>query len=223
MKKQYYKAYDERYKTIHSKNVSWSSNIPTPIVMQTIKDYNFTNKNKMLEIGCGEARDAHIVLKNNYSLLATDVSKQAILYCKKIYQDYKDNFKLLDCLNDKLADKYDFIYSIAVIHMLLLKEHRNQFYKFIYDHLNDDGIALICSMGDGKTSKENNIDDAFLLQKRNHEIGEVMVASTSLKMVTLEEFNKEILDNGFKIIKEGITSSLPDFNNLMYAIIKKDK
>ena len=33
-----------------------------------------------------------------------------------------------------LDEKYDFIYSIAVIHMFVIEDHRNKFYKFIYGY-----------------------------------------------------------------------------------------
>ena len=36
----YYEAYEERYKTIHKKGHSWSSDKPTPIVLETINKLN---------------------------------------------------------------------------------------------------------------------------------------------------------------------------------------
>ena len=48
-----------------------------------------------------------------------------------------------------------------------------------------------------------------------------MVAATTCRMVNFETFEKEIDGNGFIIIEKGITSSLPDFTSLMFAIIRK--
>ena len=42
--RKYYAAYEERYKTAHSKGVSWSSNVSTPIVMEVIDKYNAGNR-----------------------------------------------------------------------------------------------------------------------------------------------------------------------------------
>jgi len=84
--KKYYEAYEERYKVIHKKGASWLSDTPTPIVFDTIKKYQITKDMCILEIGCGEGRDAKKVLTSGYSLLATDISKEAIDFCKKICQ-----------------------------------------------------------------------------------------------------------------------------------------
>ena len=78
--------------------------------------------------------------------MATDVSEEAIAYCKTTMPQYANHFSVLDCLSDKVGVKFDFIYAIAVIHMLVLDEDRNGFYQFVYDHLSTKGIALICSI-----------------------------------------------------------------------------
>ena len=39
--------------------------------------------------------------------------------------------------------------------------------------------------------------------------------------MSFNTFEKELARNGLTIIEKGITSSLPDFNSLMYAIVKK--
>ena len=221
MTKEYYKAYEQRYKTIHDKGISWSSNIATPIVMETIKKYHFLENHKLLEIGCGEGRDSKVVLENGYNLLACDISNTAIEYCKQMLPNYKNNFLVFDCLCDYLDKKFDFIYAVAVIHMLVLDEHRDSFYKFIYKHLNNEGIALICTMGDGEIEIKSDINKAFELSERNHESGKMMVTSTSCRMVSFSTFEEELKRNRLEIIEKGITSSLPDFDSLMYVIVKR--
>lgn len=221
MEEKYYKAYNERYKTAHSLGVSWSSDIATPIVREILNKYNIDKTKKLLEIGCGEGRDARALLRDGYDLLATDISTEAISYCKNTISKYKDSFSTLDCLSDNLEERYDFIFAIAVVHMLVLDSDRASFYQFIKRHLNDDGIALICTMGDGSMERKSNIDTAFDLQEREHETGKMMVAATSCRMVSFKTFEDEIYGNGFILIEKGITSSLPDFNSLMYAVIKK--
>ena len=217
----YYEAYEERYKTIHKKGHSWSSNIATPIVLETIKKCGISKTDRILEIGCGEGRDAIPVLKEGYDLLATDISEEAIKYCQKNCKEYVDKFQVLDCLNSNHKDKYRFIYAIAVLHMLVLDEDRIKFLEFIKDHLEDNGVALVCSMGDGTMEMKSDIATAFNLQKREHPSGEVMVTATSCRMVSFETFEKEIEQAGLKIVDKGITSSLPDFNSLMFVVIRK--
>ena len=217
----YYAAYDERYKTAHAHGVSWSSDVSTPIVMEVIEKYNISHDQQLLEIGCGEGRDSRVVLENGYQLMATDISREAIAYCKKRMPRYESNFSVLDCLSDDLYSRFDFIFGIAVIHMLVLDEDRNGFYQFIHKHLSADGIALICTMGDGEFETQSDISEAFTLQERNHESGKMMVAGTSCRMVSFSTFENELARNDLSIIEKGITSSLPNFNSLMYAVVRK--
>ena len=132
--RRYYAAYDERYKTAHGQGVRWSSDVSTPIVIETIKKYGVARDDKLLEIGCGEGRDARAVLDLGYSLTATDISQEAITYCRKIMPNYKQSFQFLDCLSDEFEGLFDFIYGVAVVHMLVLDKDRNGFYQFIYRH-----------------------------------------------------------------------------------------
>ena len=219
--RKYYAAYDERYKTAHKQGVSWSSDAASPIVMEIIKKYNITHGHLLLEIGCGEGRDARTILDSGYQLIATDISPEAIEYCKKLMPDYQSSFGVLDCLSDDLDGSFDFIFGVAVVHMLVLDEDRDSFYQFIYHHLNQDGLALVCTMGDGETEMQSDISQAFTIQERNHETGKMMVAGTSCRMVSFKAFEAELERNRLEIVEKGITSALPNFNSLMYAVLKK--
>ena len=221
MKHEYYKAYDERYKVIHQQGVTWSSNQSTPIVLDLLQKYDIRRDMYVLEIGCGEGRDAKAVLDQNFSLLATDISPEAIRYCQSNMPQYKDHFQVVDCLSDTLDKRFDFIYAVAVVHMLVLDNHRDGFYQFIKEHLTPDGFALICTMGDGNTEMQSDITQAFTPQKRDHESGAIWVASTSCRMISFKTFKNELQRNGLRLLESGITTSLPDFNSLMYAVVKK--
>lgn len=149
IKNKYYKAYENRYKQIYKLNELWTTNKPTPTILKIIKKYNISKNSNILEIGCGEGRDTIYLLENGYNVLGIDYSKTVIKKCISNNKKYINNFKQIDIIKNKLNKKYNFIYSIAVIHMFITKEHRNKFYNFIYNHLNENGIALILSMGDG--------------------------------------------------------------------------
>ena len=218
--RKYYAAYDERYKTAHAQGVSWSSNVSTPIVMEVIEKYNINHSQRLLEIGCGEGRDSRTVLEHGFQLTATDISSEAIVYCKEKMPEYENQFSVLDCLSDELDEKFDFLFAIAVVHMLVPDEDRDGFYGFIRSHLTAGGIALICTMGDGEVERQSDIRSAFTLQERDHESGKMMVAGTSCRMVSWNTFEKELSRNGFTILEKGMTSSLPDFNSLMYAVVR---
>ncbi|MBR6322708.1 MAG: class I SAM-dependent methyltransferase [Lachnospiraceae bacterium] len=219
--RKYYAAYEERYKTAHEHGVSWASDVSTPIVLETIRKYRIRPEDSLLEIGCGEGRDAKAVLENGYNLSATDISPEAVAYCRKMMPVYEKNFCVLDCLSDNPAEQYDFIYAVAVVHMLVLDEDRAGFYRFIYEHLKPKGLALICTMGDGTFEMQSNIEQAFDVQERNHESGKMMVAATSCRMVSFPTFERELAENCLEIIEKGITSALPEFDSLMYAVGKR--
>lgn len=217
----YYEAYDKRYKQVHSKGLSWSTNNNTKIVEDIINKYHL-EKEKILEIGCGEGRDARYLLDKNYNVLATDISKEAINYCKKNDIIHQDSYKVLDVLNNNSQEKYGFIYSIACLHMLVLDEDRNNYYKYIYDHLEDSGYALILTMGDGIIESTSDIDKAFDPIKRIHQESnkEIDIATTSCRIVNFDTLLSEI-NNKFEVIEYGITKIENHFDKIMYIVLKK--
>lgn len=219
--RKYYTAYEERYKTVHQKGLRWSSDRSTPIVLETIQKYRIQPGHSLLEVGCGEGRDAKAVLDAGYCVMATDISGEAIAYCKHILPEYAHHFRVLDCLSDTLDSRFDFIYAVAVVHMLVCDEDRDGFYRFLYHHLKPEGLALICTMGDREQEVKSDICQAFTLQKRAHESGEMLVAGTSCRMVSFPTFRAELERNHLEILETGITSALPNFNSLMYAVVKR--
>lgn len=222
MERKYYEAYDDRYRQVHREGLQWFDDAPTAIVMETIQNFGISRAHKILEIGCGEGRDAYQLLKQNYNIRATDISDAAIAYARKKWPEYADKFGVLDCIGTGLQETFDFIYGVAVVHMLVQDQDRDGFYRFIRTHLAPGGVALICSMGDGVVERKSDVQNAFDLQTRIHEQTgkEVQIASTSCRMVSFETLHKELERNGLQILKEGITESPPDFPVMMYAVIK---
>lgn len=136
--KKYYEAYEDRYKIVHNKGFLWETHKQTLEINKIINKYNINKKAYILDLGCGEGRDAIYLLNKGYNVYALDYSKSAILMCNKLTNNvYKDKFFSFDIFKDELTKKFDFIYSIAVIHMFVDDNDRNKFYKFIYDHLRE--------------------------------------------------------------------------------------
>ncbi len=218
----YYEAYDKRYKQVHDKGLAWSPANNTKIVEEVINKYHLEQEN-MLEIGCGEGRDAKYLLDKGYDVLATDISKEAIDYCIKNDPNNKDNYQVLDVLKDNSSDdKYGFIYSIACLHMLVLDEDRNKYYTYIYNHLKNNGYALILTMGDGIKESTSDITKAFNDTKRTHQETnqEIEVATTSCRIVNFDTLFKE-MNNKFEIVEYGVTNIKNHFDKIMYILLKK--
>lgn len=221
--KYYYEAYDDRYRQVHEKKLQWASDVPSPIVAETLVRYGLTAEAKILELGCGEGRDAANLLRKGYDLTATDVSPEAIRYCRSRCPEFADSFRVLDCIGGKLEEKFDYIYAVAVIHMLVEDQDRVSFYRFIRQHLKEDGIGLICTMGDGTMALKSDISTAFDLQERTHsQSGEkLLLAGTSCRMVLWDSFLEEIRENGLTVEEYGLTEVPPDFPVMMYAVVRK--
>lgn len=220
--RKYYEAYDDRYRQVHERDLQWFDEKPSPIVAQTVSEFSISHQSKILEIGCGEGRDAYPLLRDGFDLTATDVSAEAIDFCRKRMPDYAGHFLTLDCVTEKLNSKFDFIYAVAVVHMLVPDEDRNAFYSFIREHLKQSGIALICTMGDGSVERQTDIRFAFHVQDRIHErTGKnVRIAATSCRMITFQTFDAELERNGLEVIKQGVTAVEPSFPQMMFVVVK---
>ncbi len=218
--RKYYQAYEDRYQAAHEKNLRCMGYEPSSIVAETLRKYGVTKNQKLLEIGCGEGRDAIVLLENGYDLLATDVSPHAVTYCREQYKAYADHFTVLDAVCETHKHKYDFIYSVAVIHMLVPDEDRKAFYTFVGEHLTEDGIALICTMGDGEIERMTDISKAFDKTERIFEGNTMLVAETSCRIVTFDTFCSELQNANLALLEKGITSVGTQFPVMMYAIVK---
>ena len=218
----YYEAYDQRYQQVHARGLEWFGGRLTPIVAHVLEQYDTDQSTPVLEIGCGEGNDAAHLLEKGYDVLATDVSPAAVDFCRKKYPQWAERFRTLDCLKDKLDDRFGFIYAVAVLHMLVLDEDRQGMLRFIREHLAEDGAGLIVVMGDGELQRATDISTAFDLQERTHQQSgqKMMIASTSCRIVTRDEFREEIERAGLVIAEMGDTS-WDDTPFAMYAVVKR--
>lgn len=224
MPRKYYEAYEDRYRQIHEQDLQWFSDSPSPIVAETIRAFGISPRAKLLEIGCGEGRDASFLLAQGFDLLATDISPEAIAYCRRKFPAYAAHFQVADCVGGKLDGTFDFLYAVAVLHMLVDDGDRDAFYRFLRLHLSPGGIALICTMGDGKTERRTDIRTAFDLNERVHEASgkTVHIAGTSCRIVTFTTFEAELAKHGFQVLRQGVTAVEPDFPQMMFAVVGEE-
>lgn len=225
MERRYYEAYDDRYRQVHGQDLQWFADTPSPIVGEILERCAIGKKARILEIGCGEGRDGGFLMERGWDVLATDVSAAAVEFARKRFSSYAERFQVLDCLRERLSEKFDFIYAVAVIHMLVPEDDRDGFCRFIRAHLSDGGLALIGTMGDGTVERQSDISAAFQTQERIHgPTGRmVTVAGTSCRMVTWDTFRRELNRNGLAILESGVTAVEPDFPQMMYALVEKSK
>ena len=91
----------------------------------------------------------------------------------------------------------------------------------IREHLKEDGAALICTMGNGEFEMQTDIREAFEPRERDHRSGKMTVAATSCRMVSFETFERELSENGLRIAEKGMESIPPEFDSLMYAVVRR--
>ena len=213
MEDEYYKAYEERYKKVHESNNLWEIPKPTPEVLNTINKYKITKDSKILELGSGEGRDVIFLLDKGYNVLALEYSISAVNKCKELTNNkYPNNFKQFDLMQDTLSGEYDFIYSVAVIHMFVEENHRQKFYNFIYEHLS------------GKDEYISDINMAFNeVERTNINSNErVIVASTSCRIKSISNMFKEIENSNLKVIENKIIEDVPGFDKCCCFIVEKN-
>ncbi len=220
--KKYYEAYDLRYQQSHRENLSWFAETPSPIVGEMLAKYQLPKSAKLLEIGCGEGRDAFPLLKEGWNLLATDISETAVRYCREKFPELARHFATLDCVTQRLPQKFDYLYAVAVLHMLTEDADRSAFYAFVQEQLSDEGIALICSMGDGEEEFCSDPTKAFDSVERKHPSGKTLeLASTSCRVRSLPHLEEEARAAGLTLIESGHCSIEPDFPTCLYLVLKK--
>ncbi len=220
----YYKAYDKRYEQVYKGKMLWSSKEATPDVLSVMTEFKIGKNATILDLGCGEGRDAIYLLENGYNVLALDYSENVIEKCKELSSGkFNDRFKQFDLLVDKLDYKFDFIYSVAVLHMFVLDEHRQSFFDFIYNHLSENGVALICILGDGVQEYSSDIKEAFVNTKRTvlNNSKEVCIATTSCRIVNWENLMNEIDKSKLKLEKQWISEDIPEFTNSMCIVVSQ--
>ena len=219
----YYEAYEQRYRQVHEKSLSWASEKSSPIVLETLKKYGIAGNAKILDVGCGEGRDCLFLLHLGYDVQALDVSEEAIRYCKrKAGAENEGRFHVVDACGGRFDGTFGFIYSVATLHMLVLEQDRKRYLSFIKSHLSANGYALILSMGDGQMESESDITEAFEIRKRTHQATgeELLIAATSCKIVSFETFRQELQSGGFSIVEDGLTQIEEDFPTIMYAVVR---
>ena len=103
----------------------------------------------LLELGCGNGRDAVYFASNGINVLGLDLCRQEISYLNRNYKNKKLNsssnklrFKCADFTRYKSRKKYDVIYSRFTIHSIS-EEQELDTIENSYRNLKDGGIFLI--------------------------------------------------------------------------------
>lgn len=105
-------------------------------------DNYLKEKDKVLDLGCGNGRYYGVVKYNNADYIGIDNSEKLLEEARKKYPEAR--FQLADALSIPFADKsFDKVYSMAVFHHIPSKKIRLEFLKEAKRVLKDDGIFVL--------------------------------------------------------------------------------
>lgn len=191
-----YKYWNEYYK----KNIA--PNEPSKFAKDILK--YLESEKKLIELGCGNGRDAIFLSDNNINVVAIDQSESSINNLKASVLNDNIDFVADDFIETKLLEKesFDYVYSRFTLHSIC-EEQEDKLLNGVYKALKKEGLLLI----EVRSIK----DDIFGL-------GEKIARNTyiynnhSRRFIVLDELLEKLTAVGFKI-------DFADENN-NYAIYK---
>ncbi len=130
-------AYENRYDT---EEYYWGF-VPNELCYDIMKLKPPIKPYRVLEIGCGEGRDAVFLAKNGYSVTAYDPAETGLAKARALAEQngVKVNFIKGDVASYRLQENYDIIFSSGVL-QYIPAEIRDEFFENIKSYVNDDGI-----------------------------------------------------------------------------------
>lgn len=135
--------YNKRYK---QKKYYWEKT-PSKIACEVLKIMPPKKPFKILDVGCGEGRNAVFFARNGYNVSAFDEAKIAIEKTKKLALEVNTKLNAFQAnINKyKLSEKFDIIFSSGVLHYIS-QEKRSIILENYKKHTNPNGIHVISTL-----------------------------------------------------------------------------
>ncbi len=132
--------YDKRYK---AKGFYWGLT-PNTLCYEIMRIKPPTKPYKVLDIGCGEGKDAVFLARNGYNVTAFDVSEQGLSKARELadYSGVKIDFFKANVQDFRLESDYDIIFSSGVFHYIS-NELRGSVVDNLKAHTSTSGINII--------------------------------------------------------------------------------
>ncbi|WP_342416724.1 methyltransferase domain-containing protein [Paenibacillus sp. FSL R10-2782] len=131
--------YEEEYKT---QEYYWGTE-PNKVCYQVLQFMPPNKHIKLLDIGCGEGKDAVFFARNGYDVTAFDVSDAGIEKTKRLAENigvHVNVFKA-DILDYRLDTHFDVIFSSGVLHYIK-PEFRKEIFKNYKQYTNPNGLHI---------------------------------------------------------------------------------
>ncbi len=123
-------SYEEKYKS----KINFFGLKPSPLCFKILWTMPFGQKIKLLDLGCGEGRNAIFFAKNGYEVTAFDLAKMGVEKTMKNAKKagVKINVFQADMNEYRLKEKFDVIFSIGALHYI-----KPQLRKDVLDNYRD--------------------------------------------------------------------------------------
>lgn len=187
---------------------------PTPFAEFLLNEKYVVEQDKLIELGCGNGRDAIFFSKHNVYVTAIDQCENTIAMLKKNYlmNAYSLDFTRLD----KFSLMFDVIYSRFTFHSISL-EGEERLLPWIYSNLASNGklCVEVRTLRDPIYGKGKNLGNNVWFYNGHHR-----------RFVDAEKFIDKLINYGFKTLfvqeKDGF-AKMGDDNNptVLRAILEK--
>ena len=163
-------------------------------------DKYLSPNDKVLDLGCGNARFYQSFKNKNVDYLGIDVSSKLIEIAKNNHPEGKFEVSSVESI---LSDSFDKVYSIAVLHHIPSHEFRLNFLKEIKRVLKDNGSLVLTVWNLKEKMKKRSFFDWFRLDKGDVFLPWYGSRDTYFHCFNLEELIQLVLEAGFDIIDKG--------------------
>lgn len=161
--------------------------------------------NKILEIGCGTAREARFLIENGFDYTGIDASESMLDIAKDKLK--KGNFLKMNFYNLKF-DKESFDGFLAIASLLHVPKYKiSKVLTSIRGIIRNNGIGFI------SLKEKNQLDEGFI---KNKDLG----IERYFSFYTMNEFNIILKKNNFDVIKKGYKKEY-DGTDWLYFFVKK--
>jgi len=139
----------------------------------------------VLDLGCGGGQDSLYLAKQNFKVMAIDISSEMIKIAKRKVKHQNVKFKKCSFETFSTNDKFSGIWCAKVFHFIPIKK-QTAFIKKAASCLESGGVLYITSKTTEKR-KDYELPDGY--------------CNTIRKRLTRKTFESIVRKNGFKIIK----------------------
>ncbi len=166
----------------------------------------------LLELGCGNGRDAVYLSKHGINVTAVDQCAEEIDFLNNRFGGKNLNFKCADFSDLKFRKKFDAIYSRFTLHAIS-KQQEIKTLNWCANHLNENGLLLIEARGTqneiyGMGEKVSGEADAFIYEGHYR------------RFLNAADVNKQINDLGLTILSSDEAENRAPFNGTNYKFLR---